>query len=507
MSYKDRLSDLTREGEVSLTQQIVDAFAEAIASGELTAGERLPTTRSLAELTGVNHLTAARAYRRLADLGLTVGRVGSGTYVRSTAAAVHTPEAEIAGGAGANNLAWQLTALPREEVTYGDTMLAAMMHEAEAGNGIPLSVGYPAAELFPTERLAAHAAEMYREEGARSLQYAESQGLPELRAELAGRWDAGEDPGDIVVCSGARQALTLVARAIVRPGDTVACESPSFFGVIEALRATGARVLPVPMDDKGLDTDALEQLLRQHEIKLVATQSRIQNPTGLDLSPERRGRLVALARRHGFFVLDDGVYADLRFQGEGAPSLRAEAPDHVVAVNSLSKTLSPGMRIGWVTASGPVIERVAREKRGDDIHSTTPSQMIAARFLAAGEYEPHLKRSVAVYEQRCDVLLEAVHRELGPIVSGERPLGGHHLWLTLDADINERDLYEEAARQGVSFVPGGAMTPERPRRTHLRVSFGFVEPDELVEGARRLGRAVRAVRRAERPARASLPIA
>jgi 2-aminoadipate transaminase len=227
-------------------------------------------------------------------------------------------------------------------------------------------------------------------------------------AALADRRGVPEDPSDIVVASGARQAITLVVRAIVRPGDTVACESPSFFAVIEAVRATGARVLPVPVDEDGLDTEALEQLLRQHEIKLVALQSRIQNPTGRDLSAERRSHLVALARRHGFFVLDDGVYADLRFEGEGPPGLRAEAPDHVVCVDSLSKTLAPGMRIGWVTASGPVVDRVAREKRADDIHSTTTSQMVAARYLAAGKYEPLLQRSFPVYEVRCDVLLDAV---------------------------------------------------------------------------------------------------
>jgi 2-aminoadipate transaminase len=506
MSYKEKLSDLDRDADVSLTQQIVDVFATAIAAGELAPGDRLPPTRAVAELAGVNHLTAARAYRKLADLGLVAGRVGSGTYVRSTAPVpAGEPEAERDTG-------WQLYALPEEIEVYGERVVSEMMRQAADPDLLPLSVGYPASSLYPTERIAQLAAEVMAEAGSEALQYTAIEGPPELREAIAshmGRRGAPEDPSAIISTTGARQALTLVARAVLRSGEVAVCESPSFFGVIDAVRATGARVLPVTFDEDGLDTDALEQVLRRHEVRLVAVQPRLNNPTGRDMSADRRAHLVELARRHGFFILEDGIYGDLRFDGEELPPLRAEAPEHVIYVDSVTKTVGGGLRLGWAVASGPVLERIAREKRLDDIHSVTLTQLIGARFLGSGDHERHLSdRAVPFYRDRRDALLDALEAELSPVATWVRPRGGGHLFLTLNEPLDERDLLEEAARQGVSFVPGAAMLPERPRRTHMRLSFGYLEPEQMREAVRRLGVAIRAVRRSRRPvAAASLPVA
>jgi DNA-binding transcriptional MocR family regulator len=504
MSYIQRLSDLDRDSEQSVTAQIVAVFAEAIDEGELSPGEKLPPTRELAELAGVNHLTAARAYRRLATMGLAAGRVGSGTYVRAGGPAAAQDASESSTGVG-----WQLYSLPEDRPTYGDRVLAEMMRSAERGEGLPLSVGYPSPKLLPAGELRTLADAVFEQEGARTMQYDNWQGVAELRAELAalmGRRDSATAADEIVVTTGARQALTLATRATLEPGDSVACESPSFFGAIEAARATGADLLPVPTDEDGLDTNALEALLRRREIRLLVIQPRLHNPTGRDLSSERRAHLIELARRHRFFVLEDGVYGDLRIDGDPIAPLRTEAPEHVIYVDSLSKTLGGGLRLGWVAASGPVLDRIAREKRRDDIHCVTLTQLIVARFLAAGSYEEHLKRAVPFHEERRDALIEAVERELGAVASFPHPLGGGHLWVTLDDPVGERDLYEAADREGVNFVPGGGMMPERPLATHMRLSFSYLDPDELGEGAKRLGSALRGVRRAAQPGRAAMPL-
>ena len=504
MSYKARLFDIDRDASRSVTAQIVDAFAAAIESGELGAGEKLPPTRELAELAGVNHLTAARAYRRLAEMGLVAGRVGSGTYVRH--AARPTPDA----GEGGGDLSWQVLSLPEDRPTYGDRVLAEMMRSAERGEGLPLSVGYPSPKLLPVDSMRALAAEVFEQEGSRAMQYDNSQGVPELRAELAalmGRRGVVGDASEIVVAAGARQGLTLVTRATLSPGDVAACESPSFFGAIEAVRAVGAELVPVPTDDDGLDTDALEELLRRKEVRVVVVQPRLHNPTGRDLSPDRRAHLIELARRNRFFVLEDGVYGDLRIEGEPVTPLRAEAPEHVIYVESLSKTIGGGLRLGWVAASGPALDRIAREKRRDDIDCVTLTQLMIARFLAAGSYEEHLTRAIPFHAERRDALIDAVERELGPVASWMHPRGGGHLWVTLDDPLDERDLYEAAVREGVDFVPGGGMMPERPLETHMRLSFCYLDPDELSEGVRRLAAAVRAARRSVQPAGATLPLA
>jgi 2-aminoadipate transaminase len=512
MSYKERLSDLKRDGPASLTQQIVDAFAEAIASGELAPGERLPPTRALAELAGVNHLTAARAYRRLAEVGLVSGRVGKGTFVRATAPHAVEAGAEVALP-GPSSDAWQTYALPEADESYGDQVLAEMLRLGASADEdlIPLSLGYPSPRIFPLERIREISAQVLADQGERALQYGDVEGAPELRSALAAhmtRRGCDEHAENVIVTSGARQALTLAARAVLRPGDVAACESPSFIAPIESIRATGARVMPVPSDEDGLDTDALEQLLRRHEIRLLAIQPRLHNPTGRDLSGERRRHLVELARRHGFFVLEDGVYGDLRFEGEALPPLRAEAPEHVIYVDSFSKSVGGGLRLGWVAASGPVADRIVREKRNDDMHSPSLTQLIGARFLAGGHYERHVEHATEFYRERRDALLAAVQRDLEPVASVVRPLGGGHLWVTLDSPLDERALYREAVgSHGVSFLPGGAMMPERPRGAHMRLSYGFLDPDQLAEGARRLAVAIRAMRRSGRLARAEPTIA
>jgi 2-aminoadipate transaminase len=502
MSYKDQLSHLERTSERSLGEQMLTIFREAIATGELAAAEKLPPTRELAELAGVNHLTAVRVYRRLREQGLVTSEVGRGTFVRESVGA------HLADG-GADGPEWQRYVLPPMTQSAGDRAMDEMYRHSQARGLIPLSVGYPSAELFPFDQMREAMSEALESHDNRALQYTDIAGLPELVEQVAALGSARgtpEEPGNILITSGARQGLTLAARAVLRPGDVAACESPTFMGVLESLRDTGARVLPVPVDDEGLDTAALEELLARQEIRLLALQPRCHNPTGSDLSAERRARLLELARRHGFFILEDGIYADLRFEGEDPGSLRREAPSHVIYVDSLSKLVGGGLRVGWIASSGPVRDRLLHEKRTDDMHTATLTQLAMARFLAAGEYPAHLERARAFYLERRDTLLEAAAKHLTGLATAHRPGGGGHLWLTLALAADEGELMTEAVRHGVTFVPGTAMIPEPGPGTHLRLSYGFLEPDKLAEGTRRLARAIRTVGEQARVSTA-LPIA
>jgi 2-aminoadipate transaminase len=237
----------------------------------------------------------------------------------------------------------------------------------------------------------------------------------------------------------------------------------------------------------------------------LATQPRLQNPTGADLSPARRSRLVEMAVKHGFFILEDGVYGDLRFEGPELQPLRALAPNHVIYVDSLSKTVGPGLRAGWVAASGPVLDRIATEKRRDDAHGATLTQLTTAGYLAAGLYTAQIERARARYREHRDVLLEALDSELGTLADYMRPVGGGHIWVTLRQALDDAALYRECLAAGVTFVPGRAMLVERPRATHMRLSYGMPDTEMLREGARRLGRTIRSMRGSS-PARRSLPV-
>jgi DNA-binding transcriptional MocR family regulator len=493
MSYKVQVSDLKRGASASITQQLVDRFAAAIESGELEPGAKLPPTRELAADAGVNHLTAARVYRKLAELGFVTAQVGRGTFVRLLA-----PASSAAQGDD-----WQVYALPPGEVSYSEQVLADAFSLAGRADVISLATSWPAPSCYPTEELARITADVFAEVGGEALSYLNAEGLYDLREQISLRgrkYGYAQEADEVVVTSGAQQAIALSARAVLEPGDVAVIESPTFIGMMTALRGTGAKVIGVPVDGDGFDVDTLERLLARHEVKLVGLQSACQNPTGANLSEERRQRLADLAIERNFFVLEDRVYADMRFDGPSVRPLRELAPAHVLYVNSLSKVVGGGLRSGWVAARGPVRERIAMLKLEADFHSPTLIQHVAARWLATGAYDRHVERTMPFYRERRDALLAALERHLPGEYHVDVPHGGHHLWVTLRRPLDERALYAEAARYGVAFTPGGAVTAERRSQTSFRLSFSMVEPEALDEGVRRLARAIREVRRSARHA-------
>jgi DNA-binding transcriptional MocR family regulator len=491
MSYKLNLSDLERGGDVSITQQLVDRLTAAIDAGELEPGSKLPPTRELAAEAGVNHLTAARVYRKLAELGYVTAQVGRGTFVRTLAPASSASHGDD----------WQVYALPPEDISYSEQVLADSFSLAGQEDVISLAVGWPSPANYPTRELAAIAADVFEEVGGEALSYLPAEGLFELREALAARgrrYGWAEDADEIVITSGAQQAIALSVQSILEPGDVAVVESPTFIGMMTAMRGTGARVIGVPVDEHGLDVDGLERLLARHEVKLVALQSACQNPTGRSLTEERRARLAELAIERNFFVLEDRVYADMHYEGKLLRPIRELAPAHVIYANSLSKVVGGGLRSGWVAARGAVRERIAMLKLDADFHSPTLIQHIAARWLATGAYEAYVQSTIDFYRERRDALIHALERHMPGEYHADPPDGGHHLWVTLTRPLDERALYGEAARCGVAFTPGGAVTAERRSQTSFRLSFSLLDPDQLDEGVRRLARAIREVRRRAR---------
>src|SRR4051794_33961996 len=488
MSHKIDLSDLDRDGSSSITQQLVDRFTAAIEAGELDPGEKLPTTRALAAEAGVNHLTAARVYRRLAELGYVTASVGRGTFVRSLVPAAAEEQGDD----------WQVWAMPDRPQTYPEQVMDDAFRLASEPGIISLSTGWPSPSLYPTDELAQITADVFREERGAAISYLTAEGLYPLREQIASKWRFATDPEEIIVTSGARQAIDIVSRTLLEPGDVAVLETPTFMGLLSSLRSTGARVIGVPYDRDGLDLDALEHVLARYEVKLCALQTVSQNPTGRDLSEERRERLARLAVDRNFFVLEDGVYSDVRFDGESPPPLRSLAPGHVIYCDSMSKTVGGGLRMGWLAARGPVFDRLAMMKLETDFHTNTLAQHITARFLAQGGYERHLAASNPFYRERRDLLMEALERHLAGEYRAEVPAGGHHVWMQLVRPVDERSLYREAVRAGVTFTPGASVTVERSAATTLRLSFSLVDPPELDEGVRRRARAIRELRRRER---------
>jgi 2-aminoadipate transaminase len=364
------------------------------------------------------------------------------------------------------------------------------------GEAISLAAGMAAPEAVPLEELAAAADAVFLEEGAGAMSYSDVEGVPALREQLGllgqrqGFASGGEE---ILVTTGARQGLDLVARVVLGPGDVACVESPTFVGTLGSLEATGARVIGIASDEDGLDVDALERVLARHPVKLVALQTACQNPTGRHLGEDRRRRLVELAREWSFFVLEDGVYSRLAFDGSAPSPLRRDAPGHVIYVDSLSKTIGGGLRIGWIAARGPLFNRLVALKLASDLNSSPFDQRIAARYLASGAHERLLEEMRPFYERRADALLQALETHLTGEYDVFEPLGGHSVWLSLRRRVDERVLYAEALRRGVGFLPGHAALVEESQRPSMRLTFSLADEQTLDEGVRRLAAALRAV--------------
>lgn len=488
MSYKLDLSRLRREADTSINAQLVEVVRSAIELGDLQPGEKLPTTRALADQAGLNHLTVVRAYRRLAQDGYVTAARGRGTFVR---------QAPPPAVAGADNR-WQHAILPEARRSYLDQIVADTWQPPTDENHINLATGWASAELHPVRELARLSAEVFAADGAAAVMYGDPDGVWELREEVARRGRVvgfATDAEEIVVTTGGRQAIDLVCRTILRPGDVVVTESPTYMGALVSMQDSGARVLGVPYDEHGIDVDALEAILARHEVKLVSVQSGSQNPTGQDMSPERGERLVQLARERSFFIVEDGVYCTVRFGTPEPPRLRQRAPDHVIYVDSLSKTIGGGLRVGWVACSGEVRRRLTGLKLATDYHTPVLTQHLAQRWLASGAHDRHLRRVNAVYARRCQAMLDSLQRRLGDEAVAIAPKGGHHVWVAFHRGLDERLLLAEALRQGVSFTPGGATTVQGDGLIGLRLSFSLLDEDSIDEGVRRLAAAVRAIRR------------
>lgn len=488
MSYNFDLSQIERDSDQSITSQLVGLVQAAIEAGELPPGAKLPTTRQLAQDAGVNHLTVVRAYKRLAADGFVTATRGRGTFVRQA-------PPTIAGSDGR----WQHAVLPAADRSYVSQVVSDTWLRSDDRDHINLAIGWASAELLPVRELGRMSEAVFAQEGPAALSYADPDGLWELREQLARRGAAAgyaDDPQDIIITNGGRQAIHLVARAILRPGDVVVTESPTFMGTLVSMQDSGARVLGVPYDAEGLDVDALERILARHEVKLVSVQSGSQNPTGQDMSRERVNRLLELARERSFFVMEDGVYSTIRFDGTKAPTrMRLGAPEHVVYVDSLSKTIGGGLRVGWIAANGEVRRRLTELKLATDYHTPTLTQLLAVRWLTSGSHDRHLKHICGIYQTRAEAMLDSIERRLGDEVNVTAPKGGHHVWLTFRRPVDERALINEGLRQGVSFTPGGATTVEGDGLNGLRLSFALLDEERLDEGVRRLAAAFRAVRR------------
>jgi 2-aminoadipate transaminase len=383
------------------------------------------------------------------------------------------------------------------------SVIRELLKLTEAPDVISFAGGLPASDLFPREEIAGAVERIVRSESPAAFQYGITEGyrpLRELFVRHMARYGIRVSPENVLVTSGSQQALDLIARLFLNPGDRILTEDPTYLGALQAFGAEQGEFLPVPIDGDGLRIEALEEKLRAGP-KFLYILPNFQNPGGTTLSLPRRRRLIELAIHYGTPIVEDDPYGQLRYEGDHLPPLVTLDADlrgcangeraftgNVIYLSTLSKTLAPGLRIGWVVAPESIVRKLVQIKQAADLHTSTFCQHVAYEVAREGFLDRHVRRLRTVYGVRRDAMLEAMGRHFPAGCEWTRPQGGLFLWATAPEGIDTGELLTEALAEKVAFVPGAAFHPCGGGERSMRLNFSYSAPQVIEEGIRRLGR-------------------
>ncbi|QES24499.1 transcriptional regulator [Streptomyces venezuelae] len=358
---------------------------------------------------------------------------------------------------------------------------------------ISFAGGLPAPELFDIAGIRAAYDRVLAEIPRQALQYSTTEGDPELRAAVAGRLterDLPTDPDDLLITTGSQQALTLLTAALVEPGGVVLVEDPCYLAALQTFSFAGARVVPVPTDDQGVIPAALEEIAAREKATLLYIIPTFQNPTGRTLPAERRAAVAEAAARHGFWIVEDDPYGELRYDGERVPCIAADpaAADRTVLLGSFSKVMAPGLRLGFLRAPAGLRRACVITKQAADLHTSSIDQAAAARYLRDSDLDAHVAGMRAAYQERRDAMLEGLPAALPEGSRWNRPQGGMFIWVNLPDGHDATALLRTAVGHEVAYVPGAPFFSGEPDPGAVRLSFTTHPAEEIREGLRRLAK-------------------
>ncbi|MGZ4108164.1 MAG: aminotransferase-like domain-containing protein [Actinomycetota bacterium] len=356
---------------------------------------------------------------------------------------------------------------------------------------VSLAGGMPFVQALPTEHVLEVVESVLSERADVALQYGGGQGSPTLRERLAmlmAEEDTEVDPDDILVTTGAQQALDLVGKVLIDPGDRIVVEAPSYVGALSAFSAYEPAFVHVDLDDDGLVVEQLEEaLLAGPRPKFVYTVPNFHNPAGVTMSYERRRRLVTLCREAHVPIVEDNPYGMLRFEGERLPTLRSLDPQNVIYLGTVSKVFSPGVRVGWAVAEPGVLQRLILAKEAADLCGSNFMMLVTERYFSGDTWRANLATLVETYRARRDAMLEALSEHFPEDARWTRPAGGFYVWATLPEYVDTRSMLAAAVERRVAYVPGTGFYADGRGTRQMRLAFCFPPEDRIREGVRRLG--------------------
>jgi 2-aminoadipate transaminase len=360
---------------------------------------------------------------------------------------------------------------------------------------ISFAGGLPAPELFPVREIEEACRYLLREEPKVALQYSTTEGhlpLREYLAESMSTYGIHHSPEEILITTGSQQALDLIGKVFIDPGSKVLTGRPTYLGAIQAWRAYQAQFVTVPLDDDGMQVEEIERVLEEHEIRFIYILPNFHNPAGTTLPEARRHRLVEIARKHDLILIEDDPYGALRYEGKSPTPISTLAPERTIYLGTFSKTLTPGLRIGWAAAPREIRQRLVLAKQGADLHTSTFDQMIANDIAQRGIIEVHVKHLKKTYGARRDTMVEALSEFWPQGCCWTRPQGGLFLWARIPGDVDTQVMLSEALDNKVAFVPGVNFYPHGDGGYEaMRLNFSNAKPEMIVEGIRRLGLTVK----------------
>ena len=464
-----------------LYRRLVDLVEAGIARGDVPAGYRLPPERDLAKALHVSRATVVSAYRELESRGLVRGYVGRGTFVSAK------PDA------GSAPFAWR-GKIAASALQATDTAIRDLVRAAADPALMSLAAGEPALDCFPVDAFHRAMNDVLAKDAATAWRHGSTEGLPRFRAALAERF--GGEAEHILVIAGAQQGLDLLARCLVDRGDAVILDRPGYLGAIQTFRNAGARL--VGWDIARADVDELEELLLRYRPKLIYTNPTHHNPTGVTLPIRARRELLELAARYRVPIVEDDTYRELALESAPPPSLFKldEARNVVIRINSFSKMLAPGLRLGWISAVKPIVEQLALIKQQIDPHTQNLSQLVVCELVTRGVFDRHLVTLKAEHRRRRDAMVQALRQHVpAGMLRFAVPDGGMYLWCQLPSRIRARAVQEHAARESVILVSGEPFYVDQGGAHQLRICYTSQPPARAPRAAHIIGRAIAAAAR------------
>ncbi len=463
---------LNRNSGEHLYTQLYNSIKQLIMDEDIKANEKLPPIRKLAELLSLNNITVVKAYSLLEEKNYVYKKIGSGTFVSSVEEEFHRLDDEA----------------------YEDMRLMDRGQIEVRENMINFASATPTPELFPVGDFKEVLNEVLDRDKGLAFGYQESKGYFPLReciVEYLKIYKISTLVENIQIISGAQQGIDVISKALLRHGDTVIVESPTYTGAIATFESRGARMLQVPVSKEGIDLNVLEGYIERYKPKLIYTMPNFQNPTGYSYSMRAKKELLDLAYRKGLIVIEDDYSTDLNFYtNENATLKSMDSNENVIYIKSFSKIFMPGLRLGFLVVPRSVNNEILMAKQASDISTSGLIQRAFDLYLRKGIWRRHISYMKKIYKERFDIMSQSLEEYLPEATIFVKPAGGINFWIGLVDGFSAKELYSQSINADIAFIPGGVFYPQEVDSNFLRLSIADVYPDDIKIGIQRLSQAI-----------------